>query len=133
MPVALARLGSERGSLPTLTPLPFARREVLALPGLFPGARVYVGEQATESRFFAELGQAPMVHVAAHAFVDDRRPEFSGIVLAPTPAHGGAAAPDDGLVQAFEVMERGVDVYLQKPVRFHEILETVRALLRIKG
>ncbi|HEY3215683.1 MAG TPA: CHAT domain-containing tetratricopeptide repeat protein, partial [Candidatus Eisenbacteria bacterium] len=111
-PAALARLDSPRGMVPALTPLPFARREVLALPGLFPGARTYVGDQATESRFFAELSRTPIVHVAAHAFVDDRRPEFSGIVLAPTPGPSGRATPDDGLVQGFEVMERSVNLEL---------------------
>jgi CHAT domain-containing protein/tetratricopeptide (TPR) repeat protein len=111
MPAVLAHVDSPRGMVPALTPLPFARREVLALPGLFPGARTYVGDQATESRFFAEFSRTPILHVAAHAFVDDRRPEFSGIVLAPSPGRGGAA-PDDGLVQGFEVMERSVDLDL---------------------
>ena len=41
------------------------------------------------------------MHVAAHAFVDDRHPTFSGIVLAP----GQGAGAGDGLVQAYEVLQ----------------------------
>ena len=104
--------GPLRGSLPALTPLPFARREVLGLSKLFPGARVFVGPEATEARFFAELDRARIVHVAAHAFVDDRRPEFSGIVLSPTPVRRGGSTPDDGLVQAFEIMGRKLHLEL---------------------
>ena len=51
-----------------------------------------------------------------------------GIML--TPIVAISAGGDEARVRA---VERGVDVYLQKPVRFAEILETVRSLLRIKG
>jgi uncharacterized protein (TIGR02266 family) len=47
-----------------------------------------------------------------------------------TPIFAISAGGDEARARAVEC---GVDVYLQKPVRFHEILDTVRALLRIKG
>lgn len=103
-----------RGSLPTLVPLPHARREVLSLPPLFAKAAVYVGDEATEGRFYEATARAPIVHVAAHAFVDERHPKFSGIVLCP----GGAAAAtagdagEDGIVQAFEIAQRDYDLDL---------------------
>jgi CHAT domain-containing protein/tetratricopeptide (TPR) repeat protein len=103
-----ARAG-ERGGLPAVGSLPHARREVLALQKLYPRARVHLGAEATEARFMAEAGRSPIVHVAAHAFVDDRYPKFSGIALART-AGGGRA--DDGLLQAFEVLEGSFDLEL---------------------
>ncbi len=101
-----------RGSLPALVPLPHARREVLALPSLFERAAVFVGEQATEARFYEEAARAPIVHVAAHAFVDDRHPEFSGIVLCPGSAGEMGATGEDGIVQAFEIAQRTYDLDL---------------------
>jgi CHAT domain-containing protein/tetratricopeptide (TPR) repeat protein len=97
--------------LPALRPLPNARREVEALPGLVPGARVFVGEQATERRFWEETARAGMVHVAAHAFVDDRHPEFSGIVLSPAKDPAGDGT-DDGILQAQEIAEHSQDLQL---------------------
>lgn len=100
----------ERGGLQAVGSLPHARREVLALQKLYPGARVYLGADATESRFLTEAVRAPIVHVAAHAFVDDRYPKFSGIVLAPT--NGDRGKSDDGLLQAFEVLDGSFDLQL---------------------
>lgn len=85
-------------------PLPNARREVEGLRGLWPGATVFVGPEATEGRFLAALESASILHVAAHGFVDDRYPRFSGLVMAPGPDAGGAGA--DGIVQAWEVLAR---------------------------
>ncbi|MBI5711117.1 MAG: CHAT domain-containing protein [Candidatus Eisenbacteria bacterium] len=108
----LARRSLDPGTLPSIGPLPHARREVLALQGLYPGARIHVGAEATEARFLSEAADAPILHVAAHAFVDDRHPKFSGIVLAPDIAGDGHPPPDDGLVQAYEVLERSYDLDL---------------------
>ena len=88
-----------RGSLPTLRPLPHAREEVLSLSSLTDETCIRVGEEATESAFFRAASDVPLIHVAAHAFVDDERPEYSGIVLAPDPDD----PESDGIVQAFEV------------------------------
>ncbi len=83
--------------------LPYARREVEAIAALWPGARVHVGADATESRFLAALGSARVLHVAAHGFVDDHHPDASGLVLA---ADTLARGRTDGLAQAWEVARR---------------------------
>ena len=112
LPAESATSSAQRGALPALGPLPHARREVEALRSYFGGARVYVGGQATEGEFFAQAGRASILHVAAHAFVDDRHPEFSGVVLAPSDAAAGRKPTDDGLVQAFEVVQQNYDLDL---------------------
>lgn len=87
----------------TLSPLPYARHEVESLREAFPRARLYVGAAATEPRLHEELERARIVHVAAHGFYDDRFPRFSALAM----AHGDSAdAASDGLMQAWEVLER---------------------------
>jgi CHAT domain-containing protein len=103
---------SWRTALETLPALPHARQEVESLRAMFHDARVFVGDEATESRFFAEAAGAGIVHIAAHAFVDDRRPSFSSIVLAPSTAAGALELTDDGLVQADEVARHRIDAEL---------------------
>lgn len=92
-----------------LRPLPFARREVLQLASRVAGSRAFVGDDATETRFFAEAEHASVLHVAAHALVDDNRPAYSGLILAPSPTpfaadSSGAPSSSDGFVQSFEVL-----------------------------
>ncbi|GJM45499.1 MAG: hypothetical protein DHS20C21_23410 [Gemmatimonadota bacterium] len=86
-----------RGGLPTLRALPHAREEVAHLSRLIEGTCVRVGEQATEAEFFRESPSASVIHLAAHAYVDDRHPGYSGIVLA-------SEGAEDGIVQGFEVL-----------------------------
>jgi CHAT domain-containing protein len=83
--------------------LAHARREVEAIRDAFPSARVYLAERASEAAFLSEAGRASILHVAAHGFLDDRHPAYSGLVLAPDSA--GTGGPTDGLVQAFEISE----------------------------
>jgi CHAT domain-containing protein/tetratricopeptide (TPR) repeat protein len=106
---------SPRGGLQALRPLPNARREVEALAGLIPGARVFVGEAATEERFWEETANARMIHVASHAFVDNRHPGFSGVVLSPraeAAVEGADVGTADGILQAHEIAERCQEVML---------------------
>ncbi len=99
-----ADLSAARDAL-ELRPLPHARREVQRIAARFPSSRVFVGDEATESRFFEEAPHGTVLHVAAHALVDDARPSYSGLVLAS--ARGGAAhSSGDGFVQSFEVIRR---------------------------
>jgi CHAT domain-containing protein len=100
---ALAARDDVDAAQPRLGPLPHARREVEAIARLFPGARTFVGEDATEAHFFAEAPRARRLHVAAHAIVEAGRPEFSSIALAPESAAGPAPSRADGWLQAFEV------------------------------
>jgi CHAT domain-containing protein/tetratricopeptide (TPR) repeat protein len=84
--------------------LPRGRREArLALRSLSGDGRVLIGEQASE-RFLktARLRSYALLHLAAHAVVDDDNPERSAIVLAP------GAREEDGLLQSREIV--GLDL-----------------------
>jgi CHAT domain-containing protein/tetratricopeptide (TPR) repeat protein len=101
-----------RGEVQGFPPLPYARREVQELSSRFPRARVYVGAEASESRFYAEAPGASIIHLAAHAFVDERHPGFSGIALAGGAPGDSIVAEADGLLQAFEIMGHDFDLDL---------------------
>lgn len=89
-----------------LGPLPEAEKEVRALQEFYTPARsrVYVGEEASEERVKAEVGDYRVVHFAAHGVLDDRNPMYSHVLLSQTGAGGG----EDGLLHAREVM--GLDL-----------------------
>jgi CHAT domain-containing protein len=69
-------LGSPRLALPA------AQREVERLGALYPGAEVYVQRAATKERLVTRAPQSEVVHVAAHAEVDEIDPLHSVIHLA---------------------------------------------------
>ncbi|NOT35655.1 MAG: CHAT domain-containing protein [Candidatus Eisenbacteria bacterium] len=101
------RRGMDRDLAFAVGRLPNARREVQGIARHFPGARTYVGAAATESQVLREIERCQVLHVAAHGFVDARRPRFSGLVLA-----RDSAAAGDGLLQAYEVIARHGDLEL---------------------
>jgi CHAT domain-containing protein/Tfp pilus assembly protein PilF len=73
----------ERGGM-HLTPVPYTRLEVRKIAGLYPASdrRVYLAGKADKSVFQREdLQSYRILHIASHAFVDDRNPSKSGIVL----------------------------------------------------
>ena len=73
----------ERGGM-HLTPVPYTRLEVRKIAALYPASdrRVYLGRKADKSVFKREdLESYRILHIASHAFVDDRNPSKSGIVL----------------------------------------------------
>jgi tetratricopeptide (TPR) repeat protein len=84
--------------------LPHARQEsrflVRALGG---GSALRLGPEATE-RFLksTDLRRYAVLHLAAHALVDDEKPERSAVLLAP------GAADEDGLLQIREIV--GLDL-----------------------
>jgi CHAT domain-containing protein/tetratricopeptide (TPR) repeat protein len=80
-------------------PLPGARAEALAVvAALGHGSEARLGEGASESFVkSADLGRYGLVHIAAHAIVDEARPERSAILLAP------GAPGEDGLLQLREI------------------------------
>jgi CHAT domain-containing protein len=87
-----------------LPPLPATRAEGLALARLFPGARVYLGREATEEALKAVGGSARYLHLASHAVADERFPLESFLSLsAPRRPRPGQ---DNGLLQAWEVFEQ---------------------------
>lgn len=78
--------------------LPGAEAEVSQLAELFPQHTVYTGAQATKTHFREVAAAAPLLHVAAHAQVDEVDPLYSRILL----------ANEDGrnsFLEAHEVME----------------------------
>ena len=62
--------------------LPGAEREVQQISPLFKQQKVYLGAQATKTTFEQMAGNAPLVHVAAHAQADLVDPLYSRILLA---------------------------------------------------
>ncbi|MEO8153266.1 MAG: CHAT domain-containing protein [Rhizobacter sp.] len=91
-----ALLGFGNPSTDKNVPLPGAEREVQQVAKLFAGSEVFVQQEATKERFRSGAGRANMVHVAAHAELDDVDPLFSRILFAST-------ASEPGLLEAREI------------------------------
>lgn len=88
-----------------LGPLPNARLEARRLArDVGRGSRLLVGNAASEHFVkTADLTRFGILHLAAHAIVDDRQPHRSGVVLAP-------GAPDEnGFLQMREVVTLELD------------------------
>jgi len=62
--------------------LPGAEAEVNQLARLFPNNKLFMGEQANKTQFRQVVANAPVLHVAAHAEVDEVDPLYSRILLA---------------------------------------------------
>lgn len=88
---AFGNPATERG-----LPLPGAEREVQKLSALFPQQSVFVKQEATKARFKEAADSAAVLHVAAHAEVDEVDPLFSRILLA-------SSGTDTGLLEAREI------------------------------
>jgi CHAT domain-containing protein len=69
-------------SFPGLERLPSAASEVESLPLLYHRAWVLAADSATPMRVLDALTRASVVHVSAHAVVDERNVERSVVVLA---------------------------------------------------
>jgi CHAT domain-containing protein/Tfp pilus assembly protein PilF len=87
-----------------LAPLPFADHEIRGLMDLVPDARrrILEGDQATFDAVAAagRQGAYRYVHFATHGLFNEKRPQYSGLVL--TPAAGGE---DDGFMTTAEVFQ----------------------------
>ena len=88
--------------------LPHAEEEVRALEGLYTRRRTFYRGDARESVFKSEAGRHSILHLAAHAIVDDRAPMYSAIVLAVAPNEPS----EDGLLEAREVIDLELDADL---------------------
>jgi CHAT domain-containing protein/predicted negative regulator of RcsB-dependent stress response len=77
-------------------PLPGAEREVQQVAKLFGRSDVFVQTEATRQRFKINANQSSVLHVAAHAEVDEVDPLFSRILFAATPT-------DTGLLEARDI------------------------------
>lgn len=92
--VALAWFG---GRLPAL---PGTRREVQSAARGFTGSTLLLGAQATEANLVRHVGGHDVVHLATHMVLDDERPLFAGLALAPPDK---SRTDDDDLLQVFEM------------------------------
>lgn len=82
-------------------PLPDAEREVERIARLFrEGTRLYVGQDALESRVKSESGAYNVIHFATHGVLDDNNPMYSHILLAPSPGDSS----EDGFLETWELM-----------------------------
>jgi len=85
--------------------LPQSRREVEEIAALFPADRrqTYLDREASEERAKAVGRDVRIVHFATHAYVDDRSPFDSGLVL--SIPEELAEGRDNGLLQVWEIFE----------------------------
>ncbi len=81
-------------------PLLFAGREVKKIKEIFPQARIFDGDAATEENFLHHVSESQIIHFATHAFADLDFHDFSGLVLSP-----GPAATDDGILMGYEIRD----------------------------
>jgi CHAT domain-containing protein len=82
--------------------LPYSRTEVERIAGIYPGARVYLGEEATEEHA-RSIQDARILHFATHGYTDDRTPLDSALVL--TIPEELAKGRQNGLLQVWEIFE----------------------------
>jgi len=75
--------GIDRSHGLRLTPLPNTRAEIEAIAALYPGSnKTYLGRAASKTSVEGErLDEFVRIHFATHAFIDETRPERSGIAL----------------------------------------------------
>ena len=87
-----------------LSPLPASRLEVESIAALLgPGARAFVGGEATEAAARRAGHGVRYLHFATHALLDERFPLDSALVL--SPAAVGDSGDFNGLLQAWEIFE----------------------------
>jgi CHAT domain-containing protein len=91
----------------TLGPLPDAVWEAREIGAMYPGAHILVRKQATETAFKELASSNDVIHIAAHALVDDRQPMYSSIVMS-----RDASGDDDGLLEARELAEMNLKARL---------------------
>jgi CHAT domain-containing protein/Tfp pilus assembly protein PilF len=86
-----------------LEPLPATRAEVESIVALYPQAQSYLGREATEEKAKSIGLESRLVHFACHGLLDERFPLNSALALT-IPEHP-AAGQDNGLLQAWEILE----------------------------
>ena len=78
-----------------LPSLPGAEQEAADIAALYPDAVRLVRETATRERFIALAPGSSVVHVAAHALVNEEFPDLSRLFLAPSATGAGAMTVAD--------------------------------------
>jgi CHAT domain-containing protein len=98
-PAPAVRAFATRGV--ALTRLPHTRAEVTAIGRLFPRqTTVRVGAAAVKRAVEREGAGARILHFACHGLIDNQDPLASALALSPE------GEQDDGLLRAYEVMEK---------------------------
>lgn len=114
----LLAVANPAGSVP---PLPTTEALARRLARLYGPAlsKVYVGAQATEERVKKEARGFDLIHVSAHGILDDDDPLYSRVELAgaggpdtPRPKAGGGGSAEDGMLEAWEIMDLELDARL---------------------
>ncbi|NNF58057.1 MAG: CHAT domain-containing protein [Rhodothermaceae bacterium] len=112
---ALPMLALGRSRFGGLRPGPFRDRDAPRLPDLPAvedevrqihrrlGGLEALNETATEDFLYAHLGEARLLHLASHAFVDPILPLYSRVVL-----WGSSEGNDDGTLYLYELQGRAV-------------------------
>ena len=81
--------------------LPASELEARAVERSLRRSRVWLGEEATESRVRDALETGGVVHLATHGVMNARNPMFSRVALAPGQAGG---SEDDGRLEVHELL-----------------------------
>jgi CHAT domain-containing protein len=74
--------------------LPGSEAEVKAIQTMYTEAKVYIAKEASKARLEEIAPGAHVVHVAAHAVIDEIDPMYSVIKLAISPLRGVGPSPD---------------------------------------
>jgi CHAT domain-containing protein len=83
--------------------LPHAEEEAKRIAGLYHTA-AHVGAEPTEGWLRQHIGEAKIVHLATHGFLNPYSPQSSGVLLAvPARQPTDGQYDDDGTLQAWEV------------------------------
>lgn len=96
-------VGGKPSSMPRFARLPFSRREVISIAGLFPRAdtTVLLGFEATrEALTSGRLRNQRILHVATHATAEDRRIDHAALVFSLVNPDG---SPRSGFLSAEEI------------------------------
>ena len=81
-----------------LQPLPFAKREVMAISNLLDGEEA-TGSSASETNLKTKAASFNILHLATHAIIDEENPLYSKLIL----SIGDSAANEDGELHSFEI------------------------------
>lgn len=89
------------GSIGILDLLKYNKEEITQAAKLFHGI-VFSGNKASESNFKSDTIRSRILHLAAHAILNNQHPEFSGITFSDY-GRGESKDKDDGILYAHEI------------------------------
>jgi CHAT domain-containing protein len=103
-PIKLLALGNPQFNTPQMQ-LPFAEKEVQHLKAIYPNAKIYIREDASETNFKKFAGGHDIIHVASHGEFNPNAPLLSCLRLS-------AGNGEDGRVETREIFSLNLDAYL---------------------